>query len=64
MIGGLKNINMTHKVKLFEWRGSFIRYEIYKGKLKVNQGWYKTSSYKPLGTIAKEIEEMFNNANM
>ena len=55
---------MTYKVKLFEWRGSFIRYEIYKGKTKVNSGWYKTSSYKSAGTIAKEIEEMFINANM
>lgn len=55
---------MEHKVKLFEWRGSFIRYEIYNGKTKVNQGWYKTSSSKPAGTIAKEIEEMFIKANV
>ena len=60
----LKTTTMTYKVKLFEWRGSFIRYEIYKGKTKVNSGWYKTSSYKSAGTIAKEIEEMFINANM
>lgn len=55
---------MKHKVKLFEWRGSFIRYEVYTEKTKVNQGWYKTSSSKSLGIIASEIEEMFNNANL
>ena len=55
---------MKYKVKLFEWRGSFIHYEIYNGKMKVNQGWYKTQSSKPLGTIAKEIEAMFTNANL
>ena len=55
---------MKHKVKLFEWRGSFIRYEIYNGKTKVNEGWYKTSSSIPAGTIANEIKDMFINANV
>lgn len=50
---------MKYKVKLFEKRGSFIRYEIYKGKTKINQGWYKFWCAASLGTIAKEISEMF-----
>lgn len=61
----LKRINtMTYKVKLFEKRGSFIRYEIYKGKTKINQGWYKFWCADSLGEIAKQIEEMFNKTNM
>ena len=55
---------MKYKVKLFEWRGQFIRYEIYNGKTKVNQGWYKTCTSIPAGTIAKEIENMFIKANV
>ena len=55
---------MTYKVKLFEKRGSFIRYEIYRGKLKVNSGWYKFWCSDSLGEIAKQIEEMFINANV
>lgn len=55
---------MTYKVKLFEKRGSFIRYEIYKGKTKINQGWYKFWCADSLGEIANQIEDMFNKANM
>lgn len=64
MIGGLKKINMTYKVKLFKKRGSFIEYEIYKGKTKVYQGWYKFSCSDSLGEIANQIKEMFIKANM
>ena len=48
------------KVKTFEWRGSYIRYEICKGKEVIIDGWYKTDSRKSTGEIAKELQELYN----
>lgn len=51
---------MKLKVKLFEKSGSYIRYEIYDGKIKVNQGWHKTWCTDTTGTIAKNILDMYS----
>lgn len=47
------------KVKLFEKRDCYIRYEIWEGKTKINGGWYKYPSHLTKGAIAKEIIEMY-----
>ena len=53
------------KIKLFEDRGEYIRYDIYKGKTKLNSGWYKGVCGKTKGVIAKEIKDMyFNKENL
>ena len=51
------------KVKLFEKRGSYINYEIWQGKKKVNSGWYKAWVGLTKGEIAKEIESIYSNIN-
>ena len=53
-------MNTKIKVRLFEWRGEYIRYEIYEGKTKLNSGWYKAIHSRTKGLIAKEIANMFN----
>ena len=58
-------MNTKIKIKLFEERGEYIRYEIYKGKTKLNSGWYKGVCGKTKGVIAKEIKDMyFNKENL
>lgn len=49
-----------HKIRILEERGQFIHYEIYEGKQKVNDGWYKFKIHSTKGEIAKEIANMYN----
>ena len=51
------------KVKLFEKRGQYIHYGIWRGKNKVSGGWYKARVGLTKGEIAKEIESMYSNIN-
>ena len=52
-------MNTKIKIKLFEKRDSYIRYEVWNGKTKLNSGWYKVIHACNKGAIAKEIEEMY-----
>ena len=49
------------KIKLGERMNRFIKYEIYEGKTKVNEGWWKITAEKTTGEIAKNIEKMYYN---
>lgn len=49
------------KVKMGERRSRFIKYEIYEGKTKVNEGWWKITTEKTTGEMAKNVEHMYYN---